>query len=155
MWQQDEAFPQWEQTLLSTARALPVRCWVAQLSPGLRRDARGGTASPGSSGEELVTGSCDGAELAERWAVRVGQRLRPPSCSWKKRTHPMGCAPVGSCSEECQAVKMIVTAGWERAAVLCAVRTPTWETPKPELSRSITAGFSKRTSSSCSLPQGR
>lgn len=66
----------------------------------------------------------------------------------------MGHAPMGSCSEECQAVKMVVTAGWERAAMLCAVRTPTRETPKPELSRSIAAGFSERKSSSCSLPQG-
>lgn len=31
----------------------------------------------------------------------------------------MGHAPMGSCTEECQAVKMIVTAGWERATVLC------------------------------------
>lgn len=41
MWQQDEAFPQRGQTLLSVARALPLRCWVARLFPGLRRDAGG------------------------------------------------------------------------------------------------------------------
>lgn len=93
--------------------------------PALRRDAGGRRAPPGSSGEERpVSGSCDGVEpmveLAERQAASVGlgRGLRPQSCSWK-RTHPAGHALMGSCSEECQAVKMIVTAGWERAAVPC------------------------------------
>ena len=73
MWQQDEVFPQRGQTLLSAARALPPRCWAAQLSPGLRRDAGGRGVSPGSSGEERpVTGSCDGAELVERQAASAG-----------------------------------------------------------------------------------
>lgn len=67
MWQQDEAFP------ASGASALPPSCRVARLCPGLGGDARGRRASPGSGGgERLLTGSCDGAELAERWVVSVG-----------------------------------------------------------------------------------
>lgn len=93
--------------------------------PTLRRDAGDRRASLGSSGEERpVAGSCDGVELVELMerqaaSVGLGRGLRPQSCSWKRRTHPAGCALMGSCSEEHQAEKMIVTAGWERAAVPC------------------------------------
>lgn len=62
MWQQDEAFPHWGQTLLVSSQRLAPVLWVVQLCSGLRGDPRNRRVSPGSSGEELQ---------CSRWRGRV------------------------------------------------------------------------------------